>query len=260
MARHELAHVLEQPVMFVMHLDRSVDHDHRVIPRGHDLAVASLLLVPGGRHIRVRTMEYRHGRALPLEGAPVRVTAGDVTAQRPGCDDEREHRREKVAVGLRDERGRVLLRELGQQRERVVDDELAVARLVHRGRLSRQFIPENRQETRMLPRPPETSISTRFAALSKSGDAQPSMARGKRASSTLVDPIAIRERTRAATPCGTSSVSDATPASARTAVAPLPGRRTRVSLAPVWTSRRGMRNADRSMLERLAPVCRDRKS
>lgn len=72
--------------------------------------------------------------------------------------------------------------------------------MVHRPRLSPLDARPASQETRMLPRPPETSISTRFVAPSKSGDAQPSIVRGKRASSTLVEPIAIRERTRAATP------------------------------------------------------------
>ena len=61
------------------------------------------------------------------------------------------------------------------------------------------------QRTETLPMPPRTSISTRLAALAKSGDSQASPAgvRGKRDRSTSLEPSAIEERIRAATPSGT---------------------------------------------------------
>ena len=112
------------------------------------------------------------------------------------------------------------------------------------------------QRTETLPIPPRTSISTRLAALAKSGDSQPlpSALRGKRTGSTSVEPRAIDDRIRAATPSGTRKRIAAAPPSASTRVKPAAaGRATRVSLAPVRSRSSVRRSPPRSRSASAAP-------
>jgi hypothetical protein len=63
----------------------------------------------------------------------VLVGARDVPAQHALANYQRQHRRPEAFITPRNKRRGAVLGELGQERERIVDAELAVGRLVHRG-------------------------------------------------------------------------------------------------------------------------------